>query len=149
MACTSSAALRVLVFSGPLQAINRSYSGVSPSSVVADSCFWAQSRSNLIEQQQRKQMAQTQAAIRHCWCRTRIRCAVGSWYQKHSWQSTWLEALNVPQNGRSICFTQGPLRPHRPHCSETWHVYEATIPSCSASITDKYSSLSRGGSKNS
>ena len=127
MAYTSSAALRVLVFSGPLQAINLLCSVASPSSVDADSCFWAQSRSNLIEQQQRKQMAQTQAAIRHCWCRTRIRCAVGSWYQQHSWQSTWLEALNVPQYGRSICFTQGPLRPHRPHCSKTWHVDETPV----------------------
>ena len=36
---------------------------------------------------------QTQAAIRHCWCRTRIRRVVGPWYQQHSWQSSWLAAL--------------------------------------------------------
>ena len=66
---------------------------------------------NLIEQQQRKQMAQTQTAIRHCWCRARIRRFIGVWYQQHAWQSSRLVALNVPQYGRLICFTQGLLRP--------------------------------------
>jgi hypothetical protein len=62
VAYTSSAALRVLVFSGPLQAINLLSSVGSPSSVDADSCFWAQSRRNLIERQQRK-IAQIRAHL--------------------------------------------------------------------------------------
>jgi len=49
VAYTSSAVLRALVCSGLKQAINLSCLGASPSSVNADSGFWAQLHSSLIE----------------------------------------------------------------------------------------------------
>ena len=58
VASTFSAARQALVCSGLKQAINLSCSGARPSSVNADSFFRAQLYSSLIEQQQRKQMAQ-------------------------------------------------------------------------------------------
>ena len=92
-ASTFSAAQRALVCSGLKQAISLSCLGVSPSSVNANSFFLAQLHSSLIELLQPKQRHQRQAAIRHCWCYTRIRRVVGPWYQQHSWQSSRLAAL--------------------------------------------------------
>ena len=43
------------------------------------------------------------------------------------WIRVGLAALNVPQYGRSICFTQGLLRPYGPHWPEIWHVDETPV----------------------
>ena len=93
VAYTSSAAQQALVCSGRKQAKNLLFLGVSPSSVNADFCFLAQSTATLSSCCNLSRWHQTQAAIRHCWCRARIRCAVGAWYQQHSWQSSRLAAL--------------------------------------------------------